>query len=58
MEDDLRGYKSLIIIKQIDMDFMVEFMTWVTDWASENGYDGKVRNTPEGYYEIMGKKLN
>lgn len=55
MEPDLKEYKSLMIVKQADMYFMVDFMKWAAEWAKDNGYDGQIRNTPEGYYELLGK---
>lgn len=55
MEPDLKEYKSLMLVKQANMNFMVDFMKWASDWAKDNGYDGLIRNTPEGYYELMGK---
>lgn len=53
------GYHSIIIIKQCDMRFFGDLMQWANqEWFPQNGYDGQqaiVRNTAEGYYEIMAK---
>lgn len=53
------GYKSIIVIKEADLRFFADLMTWTNEvWFPENGYDAKeaiVRNTRQGYYEIMAK---
>lgn len=53
------GYESIAIIKQAQMSFLTDLMNWMSEqWFPENGYDGKeaiMRNTPQGFYEIMAK---
>lgn len=55
MEPELEGYTSLIIIKEAKMTFLNDFMAWAIEWC-KGVYDNPViRNTPEGYIEILGK---
>ena len=57
MEPDLEGYTTLMIIKEVNMQLFTDFMYWIEDWAK--GYKHIVmRNTPEGYYELLGKPIN
>lgn len=55
MEWELEGYTTLMIIKEAKMSFFADFMIWATEWCKGVYDDPVVRNTPEGYYELLGK---
>ena len=54
------GYQSIVVIKEASLSFMVDMMKWLEEeWFPENGYDAKqaiMRNTQQGYYEIMARR--
>jgi len=55
------GYRSLIVIKEGQMNLFKDLLNWMNDvWMPDNGYDSKaaiMRNTREGHYEIMAKPI-
>lgn len=55
MEPDLKGYTSLMVVKSAKLTFFNDLMDWAIEWCEGVYDDPIVRNTPEGYYELMGK---
>ena len=56
MEDKFKGFVSIIVIKEGNLSFFADLSKWAIEWFQQNGYEeGIMRNTPEGYYEILAK---